>query len=142
VALGEGVPLWAALLSLPPPARYPPLSLTPQSRRQKRLEALLAWLLTEAERQPVCVLVEDLHWADASTVEWLTLLTDQVPTSRLLLLLVCRAKFSLPWAARSHLSHLARRQRARSLELRPGISLAQLWQWEGKRAEAHQLAGI
>ena len=107
------MPLWAALLSLPLPARYPPLTLTPQYQRQKTLEALLAWLLTEAERQPVCVLVEDLHWADASTVEWLTLLIDQVPTARLLLLLVCRAEFPLPWAARSHLSQVTLRRLSR-----------------------------
>ena len=92
LALEEWVPLWAALLSLPLPAHYPPLTLTPQYQRQKMLEALLTWLLTAAERHPVCVLVEDLHWADPSTVEWLTLLIDQVPTARLLLLLVCRAE--------------------------------------------------
>ena len=43
----------AALLSLPLPERYPPLTLTPQRQRQKTQEALLAWLLAEAERQPV-----------------------------------------------------------------------------------------
>ena len=43
-----------------------------RAQQQKTLEALLTWLLAEAERQPVCVLVEDLHWADASTLEWLS----------------------------------------------------------------------
>ena len=113
MALAEGVPLWAALLSLPLPAHYPPLALTPQYQRQKMLEALLTWLLTEAERQPVCVIIEDLHWADPSTMEWLTLLIDQVPTARLLLLLVCRAEFPLPWAARSHLSQVTLRRLSR-----------------------------
>ena len=113
MALAEGLPLWAALLSLPLPARYPPLTLTPQSQQQKTLEALLAWLLTAAERQPVCVLVEDLHRADASTLEWLTLLIDQVPTARLLLLLVGRAEFPLPWAARAHLSQVTLRRLSR-----------------------------
>jgi DNA-binding winged helix-turn-helix (wHTH) protein/class 3 adenylate cyclase len=61
IALEEGVPLWAALLSLPLPARCPPLTLTPQYQRQKTLEALLAWLPTEVEQRPMCVLVEDLH---------------------------------------------------------------------------------
>jgi predicted ATPase len=106
--------LWAALLSLPLPARYPPLTLTPESQRQKIFEALLAWLLTAAERQPVCVLVEDLHWADASTLEWLTLLIDQVPTARVLVLLVCRPEFLLPWAARAHLSQVTLRRLSRT----------------------------
>ena len=61
----------------------------------------------------MCVLVEDLHRADASTLEWLTLLIDQVPTARLLLLLVGRAEFPLPWAARAHLSQVTLRRLSR-----------------------------
>ena len=106
ISLEEVVPLLAALLSLPPPARYPALALTPERQKQKTLEALLAWLLAEAELRPVCLLVEDLHWADASTLEWLSLLIDQVSTARLLVLLLFHADFRPPWATRSHLTHL------------------------------------
>jgi predicted ATPase len=105
-AFAEVVPLLAALLSLPLPARYPALTLTPQRQKQKTLEALLAWLLAEAERQPVCFVVEDLHWADASTLEWLSLLIDQVSAARLLVLLLFHGNFRPPWAMRSHLTHL------------------------------------
>jgi predicted ATPase len=100
------VPLFAALLSLPPPTYYPPLTLTPQRQKQKTFEALLAWLLAEAERQPVCLVVEDLHWADASTLEWLNLLIDQASTARLLVLLLLHADFRPPWAIHSHQTHL------------------------------------
>ena len=93
LALPETVPLLAALLSLPLPERYPPLTLTPQRQRQKTLDALLAWLLAEATRQPVLFIVEDLHWIDPSTLEFLTLLIDQGPTARLLTLLTCRPEF-------------------------------------------------
>ncbi len=69
---GEVVPLLAALLSVPlPEARYPSLLLTPQQQRVQTQDALLAWLLAEAERQPVLVVWEDLHWADPSTLELL-----------------------------------------------------------------------
>jgi predicted ATPase len=34
---------------------------------------------------------------------------------------------------------VARRQEAKSLELRAAMSLARLWQHQGKRAEAHEL---
>jgi predicted ATPase len=34
---------------------------------------------------------------------------------------------------------VARRQQAKSLELRAAMSLARLWQQQGKRAEAHEL---
>ena len=61
--LAEMVPLLAGLLSIPLPAQYPPLTLTPQRQRQKTLEALLAWLLAEATRYPVLFIVEDLTGA-------------------------------------------------------------------------------
>jgi class 3 adenylate cyclase len=78
-ARAEVVPLLAALLGLLLPAHYPPLTLTPERHKQKTLEILLVWLLQEAERQPVCVVMEDLHWGDPSTLEWLSLLMDQPP---------------------------------------------------------------
>jgi len=39
----------------------------------------------------------------------------------------------------THALTIARRQGARSLELRAAISLSRLWQQQGKRAEAHEL---
>src|SRR5713101_3115066 len=98
VPLDDVVPLFAALLSVPMPERYPPLNLTPQRQRQKTHEALVAWLLAEAERQPVLAVWEDLHWADPSTLELLRLMLDQVPTARMLTLLTCRPEFRPPWA--------------------------------------------
>ena len=105
--LDEAVPLMAALLALPLPERYLPLPLTPQHQKQQTLATLLAWLLREAERQPVCMVFEDLHWVDPSTQEWLSLLIDQLPTARVLLLLLFRPEFQPPWAGRSYLTQLA-----------------------------------
>jgi hypothetical protein len=52
--LDEMVPLFAMLLSIPvPDARYPAQSLTPQQQRQQTHDALVTWMLEEAERQPV-----------------------------------------------------------------------------------------
>jgi predicted ATPase len=105
--LGEVLPLFAALLSVPLPAAYPPLTLTPQQQRQKTLAALLTWLLALTEHQPVLFVVEDLHWIDPSTLEFLTLLVEQGPTARLLALLTCRPEFQPPWGLRTHLTPIA-----------------------------------
>jgi class 3 adenylate cyclase/predicted ATPase len=106
-SLDEVVPLLAALLSIPlPEARYAPLSLSPQRQRQKTLEVLLAWLLAEAERQPTLAVWEDLHWADPSTLEFLSLLIDQIPTARLLALFTCRPEFRPLWSPRSYFTQL------------------------------------
>ena len=66
----------------------------------------MAWLVEEAQKAAVFCVWEDLHWADPSTLEVLTLLLDQVPTTRLLALLTFRPEFVPPWGNRSHLSQL------------------------------------
>ena len=102
----DTVPLLAALLSLPHPEAVSPLTLTPQQQKQKTLDALVHWLFEEAERAPVYTVWEDLHWADPSTLEFLALCLDQVPTARMLMLLTFRPEFTPAWTSRSHVSHL------------------------------------
>ena len=102
--LQEAVPLLASLLSIPLAERYAALSLSPQQQRQQTQDTLLAWLLQEAERQPVLTVWEDLHWADPSTLELLGLLVDQAPTVAMLHVLTFRPAFTPAWPARSHLT--------------------------------------
>lgn len=105
--LEEVVPLFAALLSVPlPEERYAALRLTPQQQKQQTHDALVAWMLEEAERQPVLVVWEDLHWADPSTLENLGLVLDQSRTSAMLNLLTFRPEFVPPWPSRSHMTPL------------------------------------
>jgi class 3 adenylate cyclase/predicted ATPase len=105
-SLQEMVPLFASLLSLPIPDCYPPLNLSPQRQKQRTMEALLTWLLNESEKQPVLRIVEDLHWVDPSTLEYLSLLIDHVPTARIFILLTFRPDFCPPWPMRSHLTQI------------------------------------
>ena len=111
------MPLFAALFSLPLTADYVPLTLTPEQQKQKTLHALLTMLLRIAAQQPVLLVIEDLHWVDPSTLEFLSLLVNQGPTARILALPTFRPNFSPPWAGRSHLTQvtlnrLLRRQAA------------------------------
>src|SRR5262249_11464524 len=107
MSLQEVVPLFAALLAVPLPDRYPPLTLTPQRQKQQTLEALLAWLLEEAAQQPVLFIVEDLHWVDPSTVEFLSLLVDRGPTARICSLFTFRPDFMPPWTGRASLAQVS-----------------------------------
>ena len=75
---------WPPCSRCPIPRAIHPLTLSPQKQKQKTQEALVAWLVEEAEQAAVYCAWEDLHWADPSTLEVLTLLLDQVPTTRLL----------------------------------------------------------
>src|SRR5262252_4251778 len=78
--LAETVPLFATLLSLPLSADYTPINLSPQQQRQQTLHAFLTIFLRVAAQQPVLFVMEDLHWIDPTTLEFLTLLVDQGPT--------------------------------------------------------------
>jgi predicted ATPase/class 3 adenylate cyclase len=105
--LAEVVPLLAGLLSVPlPEERYATLTLTSQQQKQQTLDTLVAWLEAEAERQPVLVAWEDLHWADPTTLEALGLLVEQAPTMPMLHVLTYRPEFSPPWPPRSHITPL------------------------------------
>ena len=111
----EGVPLLASLLSLPTEEGSAVLSWAPQRQRQRTIEIVLDLLRAAAARRPLLVLVEDLHWVDASSLELLSLLADQVATAPICVLVTARPEFRPPWAARSHttqvtLNRLPRRQ--------------------------------
>ena len=102
----ETVPLFASLLSLPLFERFAPLNLTPKAQKQRTIHALNTILLRRAAKQPLLFLMEDLHWVDPSTLEFLTLLVDQGPETKALIVLTCRTDFKSPWSGRSHVSQL------------------------------------
>ncbi len=110
----DTAPLLAALLSLPHPENYPSITGSPQKQKEKTQAALVAWLVEEAERNPVYTTWEDVHWADPSTLEVLNLIVDQAPTARLYVLLTFRPEFIPPWGNRSHLSQLTLSRLGRS----------------------------
>jgi TOMM system kinase/cyclase fusion protein len=104
--LPETVPLFATLLSIPLGEGSTPLPLTPAQHKHKTLQAILTALQWCAAQHPLLLVMEDLHWADASTLELLTLLVDRMPMARTLLLLTCRPEFTPPWGVRSHLAQV------------------------------------
>ena len=103
----EGLALLAALLSIPPDGRWPAPALSPIRQKEKTLEALLGWLGEQARRRPVLFIVEDLHWVDPSTLEFLGMLIDQRPTDRIMTVLTARPEFAPPWQGRTKLTTLA-----------------------------------
>jgi TOMM system kinase/cyclase fusion protein len=104
--LTEAVPLFAALLSLPLGTDYAPLTVSPEQQKQQTLHALLTVMLRIAAQQPMLFVMEDLHWVDPTTLEFLNLLVDQGPTARILALWTFRPDFSPPWTGRSHLTQV------------------------------------
>jgi class 3 adenylate cyclase/tetratricopeptide (TPR) repeat protein len=95
-------PLVGELLQLPIGERYPPMTLTPEAKRQRLLAALAGWVFGAARVQPVVMVVEDLHWLDPSTLDVQQLLVEQGATVPLMLLYTARSEFRTPWPLRAH----------------------------------------
>jgi predicted ATPase len=106
--VNTAVPLFTALLSLPlPDDRYPPIQLSSQQQRQQTLEAFLQLVLLASEQHPVLFIVEDLHWVDPSTLEFLELLIDQTPMTAIFVLFTSRPEFQPTWPHRSYLTEVS-----------------------------------
>ena len=97
----------ANLLSLPPSDRYRMPELSPQKRKEMTLAAFLTQLNGLAARQPVFVIVEDVHWADPTSLELLTMTLEQVPRLRVLLLITARPEFTPPWPGHAHVTTIS-----------------------------------
>ena len=97
----ENVPLLAPLLDIPlPPERRPILA--PEELRRRQLTALTNWAMASARTQPVVLTLEDLHWADPTTLDVLRGIAERGALAPLFVLLTARPEFRPSWGARSH----------------------------------------
>ncbi len=94
--LERHLPLFGALLGIPPGADSPAPELDGQLLREATLAALVEWIEAEAARSAAVLTVDDLQWADPSTLELLERLIGRRPP-RLYVLLSGRAGFEFPW---------------------------------------------
>ena len=111
----EAAGLFAELLGL---ADAPPTETTdPQRQRRRLLAALIEQLETLARNGPVLMLFEDVHWADPTSIELLTLTIERLEALPILLVVTFRPDFQPPWSGHSHvtlmtLNRLSQRERA------------------------------
>ena len=105
--LAETMPLFATLLPEPAMNTYPPLPLTPDRLRELTLATLLSLFMRMAQERPIVLAVEDLQWADPTTVELLGQILQELRTAqlvtaeaapRLCVVLTARPEFSPPWS--------------------------------------------
>ncbi len=121
----ENVPLWAPLMSLPIPEGYPKPSLSPIRQKEETFRFMMEWLRTRAARKPILFVIEDLHWVDASTLEFLSQFVAEGLHESILTLLTFRPEFQTPWPALAHqtslaLTRLSRRQSGELIQQKLG----------------------
>jgi class 3 adenylate cyclase/tetratricopeptide (TPR) repeat protein len=83
-------------------------TLDPATRLRRTFDALRTLLVAEAA-QPLLVLVEDMHWIDKTSEEFLTELVDELPAVPVLLLTTYRPGYNPPWIGKSYATQIALR---------------------------------
>jgi class 3 adenylate cyclase/predicted ATPase len=97
----ENVPLLASLLDIPLPKERLP-DLAPEELRRRQLAAMTNWVIAGARSQPVVLTLEDVHWVDPTTLDFIRGIVERGAMAPLLLLITARPEFRAPWAIRSH----------------------------------------
>jgi serine/threonine protein kinase/tetratricopeptide (TPR) repeat protein len=93
----EHVRLVASFLLLPVTQESPHLRVNPERQKEQTFQALLTVLLRLSEERPVFAIIEDLHWADPSTLELLCFLLPRIEHCAIAVFLTTRPGFHLTW---------------------------------------------
>ena len=107
ILTSETSALITQLLDIPSANGNPLAGYSPQKRRDRTLETLLDWLMAAARDGPTLWIVEDLHWADPTTLEFLTSLIGPMAQRPLLAILTSRPEFSPPWKLNGSVSAIS-----------------------------------
>jgi class 3 adenylate cyclase/predicted ATPase len=100
---GEAAPLIATLLSLPLDGN-PLLDMAPQRRKQRTVAALVERIAMLSRQQPVVMMIEDIHWIDASSLEMLDALVERVRDLPVLVVMAYRPEFVPQWGGHGHVT--------------------------------------
>jgi len=86
-----------------------PAGVDPRAIRARTFDALRRLLVAEAVQRPLVVLVEDLHWIDQTSEDFLAEFIDDLPSVPIMLLATYRPGYSPPWTGKSFSTQLALR---------------------------------
>ncbi|HWE33798.1 MAG TPA: adenylate/guanylate cyclase domain-containing protein [Solirubrobacteraceae bacterium] len=98
--LAEALPLLADLLAVGSGNGGERLELTPRDARSATLRVLESMLVADPEKHPLLIVVEDLHWADPTTLEFLDRIARRVTALPVMCVLTFRRDFTPGWRRR------------------------------------------
>ena len=78
------------------------LRLEPKQKREKTFEALRDLLIRGSQDRPLILTIEDLHWIDKTSEEFLSYMIGWLPRTRILLLLLYRPEYTHQWGSKSY----------------------------------------
>jgi class 3 adenylate cyclase/tetratricopeptide (TPR) repeat protein len=79
----------------------------PRSKRQKTFEAIRALTMAASQRRPQMIVIEDLHWIDQTSEDYLAFFVDSLANIPVLLVTTCRPGYAVRWADRTWFTGIA-----------------------------------
>jgi class 3 adenylate cyclase/tetratricopeptide (TPR) repeat protein len=78
----------------------------PFERQTLIFDAFKRLLIRESQDQPLCLVIEDMHWIDTETQTFLEMLLENISTARILLLVNYRPEYEDRWTEKNYFSQL------------------------------------
>lgn len=90
------LPILCSWLALPTGSDSPSVQLSPDRQRHLMLATMTSLILQMGQRQPLLLVIEDIHWIDQTSAELLARLSQAAPQHALLLLMTSRDAAAIP----------------------------------------------
>jgi class 3 adenylate cyclase/tetratricopeptide (TPR) repeat protein len=105
-SLEVGVPFIYDILSID--SDDPSLkSLDVRDKRRRTIDAIKNIILADSQLRPLVVVVENLHWIDGASEEFISFLIDNLPGNRIMLILTSRPGYRPKWGEKSYHNQIA-----------------------------------
>lgn len=76
--------------------------LEPKEKRERTFEALRDLMIRVSQEKPLILTIEDLHWTDKTSEEFLGYLIGWLANTPIMLLLLYRPEYTHPWGSKSY----------------------------------------
>jgi len=86
--------------------------LEPKEKRNRTFEAIRNLLISVSQKKPLVVAIEDLHWMDKTSEEFLNYFIDWLTHSPILLILLYRPEYNHQWGSKSYYTKIGLSQLA------------------------------
>jgi tetratricopeptide (TPR) repeat protein len=82
------------------------LKLEPKQRREKVFEAMRDLFIRESQYRPLVLVIEDLHWIDKTSEEFLDYLIGWLANVKVMLILLYRPEYTHSWGNKSYFNRI------------------------------------
>ena len=87
--------------------------ISPEKRKKQTFDGLKATFVGESQNKPVVVILEDIHWIDQTSEEFLLYLSSSVAKNRIMILALHRPIYQCPWMRSSSYQQISIRRLSR-----------------------------